>query len=100
MLLDSNTTLPPSNNDKSHQNCGDSLASVSKGDLNLSQFSGTFHIEILVPPAAGGPEYLYVPQLCLRSAGFLGFSDFNIHLSHPGSLVKMQTLTQDFSSVD
>lgn len=79
---------------------GDSLASASKGDLNLSQFSGTFHIEIFVPPAAGGPEYLYVPQLCLRSAGFLGFSNFNIHLSHPGSLVKMQTLTQDFSSVD
>jgi len=99
MLLDSDTTLPPSSNDKSHQNCGDSLASVSKGDLNLSQFSGTFHIEILfyfilflilVPPAAGGPEYLYIPQLCLRSAGFLGFSNFNIHLSHPGSLVKMQ----------
>lgn len=100
MLLDSNTMLPPSSSDKSHQYCGDSLASVSKGDLNLSLFSGTFHIEILVPPAVEGREYLYIPQFCLRSAEFLGFSKFNVYLSHPRSLVKMQTLTQDFLSVD
>lgn len=99
MLLDSNTMLPPSSNDKSHQYCGDSLASVSKGNLNLSLFSGTFHREILGPPAAEGREYLYIPQLCLRSAEFLGFSNFNVHLSHPGSL-KMQILTQDFLSMD
>lgn len=100
MLFDPNTMLTPSSSDKSHQYCGDSLASVSRGNLNLSLFSGTFHIEILVPPVAEGCEYLYIPQLCLRSAEFLGFSNFNVHLSHPGRLVKMQTLTQNFLSVD
>ena len=34
------------------------LKKISKGDLNLSSFSGTFHTEILVQPVPGGPDYL------------------------------------------
>lgn len=59
------TVLPPSSENIHNLKCVDIPASISKRDLNLSSFPGTFHREILTQP-----ECLYkVPPLHLRSAG-------------------------------
>lgn len=82
---------PLFSNDKSHLKRVDLLASLSKGDLNWSPFSGTFHTEI-PKPSQGLSIYLHsVAQLGRRSTELQSCPNIYVHISRPGHLVKMQS---------